>query len=142
VPKLAYPPENFLSSYTSQFEINLLAETLENRSDNSLAQNYSATPASTETGLRQPLSVSCWPCVSLSRPASVPGGLASALGASASVALAPLVLCAALGCLCVVLREPLLALCHPPWLLCCSPGTISAFSVSLYSMPLNFSLDH
>ena len=27
VPKLAYPTENFLSNYTSQFEINLLAET-------------------------------------------------------------------------------------------------------------------
>ena len=40
------------------------------------------------------------------------------------------------------LREPLLALRHPPWLLRCSPDTISTFSVSLYSMPLSCSPNH
>ena len=44
MPKLAYPIENFLSSYTSQFEINLLAETLENPSGSSSAQNCSCNP--------------------------------------------------------------------------------------------------
>ena len=57
VPKLAYPTENFLSSYTSQFERNLLDETSENPSGSFSAQNCSATLASAQTGLRQPLSV-------------------------------------------------------------------------------------
>ena len=60
-----------------------------------------ATLASAQSGLRQPLFVSRWHCVGLSRPASAPRGPASALGASASAALAHLVLCATLGCLCV-----------------------------------------
>ena len=58
VPKLAYPIENFLSSYTSQFERNLLAETLGNPSDSSSAQHCAATLASAQSRLRQPLSVS------------------------------------------------------------------------------------
>jgi len=66
VPKLAYPTNNFLSSYTSQFERNLLAEAPENPSSSSSARNCSATPASAQTGLRQPLSISCWPCIILS----------------------------------------------------------------------------
>ena len=65
VPKLAYPKKNFPSSYTSQFERNLLAETPENPSGSSSAQNCSATPASTQSGLRQPLLAQCWPCISL-----------------------------------------------------------------------------
>ena len=142
MPKLAYPIENFLSSYTSQFERNLLAETPENPFGSSSAQNCSATPTSTQFGLRQPLSVSRWPCVSLSWPASTLGGPALACWASASNTLASLVLCAALGCLYVALHEPLLALCHPSWLLRYSSDTISAFSVSLYSMPLSCSPNH
>ena len=39
-----YPIENFLSSYASQFERNLLAETPENPSSNTSAQNYSYNP--------------------------------------------------------------------------------------------------
>lgn len=142
VPKLAYPTENFFSSYTSQFERNLLAETPENPFGSSSSQNCSATPAFAQIGLRQPHSISRWPCVSFSRFASAPGGPASNLGASTSAALANLVLCATLGCLCVALCEPFLALRHPPWLLRCSPGSISAFFVSLYSMPLSCSPDH
>jgi len=105
VPKLAYPTENFLNIYTSQFERNLLAETPENPFGSSSAQNCSATPIA-QSALRQPLSVSHWPSVILSRPMSAPGGFVSPLGAFASVALAPLVLCATLGCLCVALHEP------------------------------------
>jgi len=101
VPKLAYPIENFLSSYTSQFERNLLAETPENPSDNSSTQNYSAIPASAQSGLHQRLSVSHWPCVSLSWPASAPGGPVPAFWASTSNTLASLMFCAALGYLCV-----------------------------------------
>ena len=101
-----------------------------------------ATLASAQSGLRQPLSVSRWPCISLSQLASTPRGPASALWPSASDKLASLVLCAALGCLCMALHEPLLALRHSPWLLRYSPDTIFAFSVSLYSMPLSCSPDH
>ena len=64
------------------------------------------TLASAQTGLRQPLSVSRWTCVSLSWPASAPGGSMSALGASASATLTPMVLCATLGCLCVSYAGP------------------------------------
>ena len=87
-------------------------------------------------------SISRWPCVSLSWPTSAPGGPPSASCASASDTLASLVLCATLGCLCVALREPLLALRHSPCLLRYSPCTISAFSVSMYSMPISCSPDH
>ena len=79
VSKLAYPTENFLSSYTSQFERNLPAETPENPSSSSSAQNCSATPASAQSALRQPLLAQRWPCVSLSRLVSAPGGPALAL---------------------------------------------------------------
>ena len=68
VPKLAYPTENFLSSYTSQFERNLLAETPENPSGSSSAQNCSATPTSAQSILRQALSFSRWSYVSPKRP--------------------------------------------------------------------------
>ena len=137
VPKLAYQTKNFLSSYTSQFERNLLAETSENPSGSSSAQNCSTAPASAQSGLCQTLSVSCWPCVRLSWLVSTPGGPALAFRASASDMLAS----GALHNTWLPLHEPLLTLCHSPWLLRCSLGTISAFSVSLYSMPLNCSPD-
>ena len=142
MPKLAYPTGNFLSSYTSQFERNLLAETPKNPSGNSSAQKCSAALASAQSGLCQPLSVSRWPCVSLYWLVSAQGGPASAFWASALDTLTSLVLCAAHGCLCVTLHEPFLALHHCPWLLRCSPNTISTFSISLYSMPLSCSPDH
>ena len=62
VPKLAYPTQNFLSSYTSQFERNLLAKTLKNPSGNSSTENSSATPASAQFALRQPLYVTVALC--------------------------------------------------------------------------------
>ena len=45
VLKLAYPTENFLSRYTSQFERNLLVETPENPSGSSSTQNCSYNPS-------------------------------------------------------------------------------------------------
>ena len=130
VSKLAYPTNNFLGNNTSWFLTNLLAETLDNPSGKSSAQNCSKTPASAQSGLRRPLLAQRWPCISLSWPTSTPRDPALALWASASAIMASLVLCAILNCLCVALCERWLLLHHSLWLLSCSPGIIFA-SLSL-----------
>ena len=79
VPKLAYPTENFLSSNTSLFQTNLLAETPDNPSGSYSAQSTPETLASAQSGLCQPLLAQRWPCISLSWPTSFPGGPASIL---------------------------------------------------------------
>ena len=129
VPKLAYPTKNFLSSNTSRFLTNLLAETPDNPSSSYSAPICARNP---QSGLHQPLLAHCWHCVSLSWSASVPGDPASALSASASTTLAPLVLYAALSCLCMAL--------HEHWLLL--HLSLSGFSAAIptLSLPLCLSV--
>ena len=129
-------------SYTSQFErnlLNLLAKASENPSDSSSAQNCSCKPsvcpiwiASAPLYLMRALHQPFFVCVSPKRPCVSSGSLCVRCAGPSG----------ALRSTWLPLREPLLALRHPPWLLHCSPDTISAFSISLYSMPFSYSLDH
>lgn len=137
MPKLAYPTENFLSSNTSQFEINLLAETPDNpfgsssalicpRDPNVNLSWIASTPLCPTLALRH----LGWVCVSLRRPC-----------------VSPLALCISNAGLSEALRNSQLPLRGPAWALASSTSLSQAtallsrnylcLSVSLYSMPLS-----
>jgi len=126
VPNPANPTENSLGSNTSQSETNVSTETPDKPFDSSSASIRPRNPSVCLSGLRQPLSTQCWPCITLNRPVSASEG-------PASTTLASLKHCATPDCLGMALREPWLLLRHSLWLLRCSLGTILA-SLSLCTL--------